>query len=150
MREPTISGPLFELLEYFAQGGIAYSDCLPSGLPNQELFPVLIEKKLVQEVDINPNEFRWYSGKPNRHSYYVISPKGRELYFLEKEVREERTKQEEDTRAKRMQAGKNQKQQFRHDYFVSAFGELVSAGLSHLLPKFVQLVRAFFESLIRH
>lgn len=149
-REHTISNKLFEVLEYFAQGGMAYSDSLPSGLPNQDLFPVLVEQQLIQEVDINPNELRWYSEKPNRHSYYIISPKGKELYFLEKEVREERAKQEEEDRTKNMQAVQDKKQQFRHDYSVATFSELVSTGLPHLLPKLIELIKTLFKSGIIH
>lgn len=102
----------------------------------------------MQEVQINPNELYWYKDKPNRHSFYVISPVGKELFLLEQEIRNERSKQDAQDRSQRVQAVKDKKQEFRHNYSVAAFSELISAGLPHFAPKLIDFVKTFIKSLI--
>ena len=148
MRDPSISKQMLETLAYFAQGHMVYSDSIPPGLPNPDLFPILVERGLVQEVQINPNELYWYKDKPNRHSFYVISPVGKELFLLEQEIRNERSKQDAQDRSQRVQAVKDKKQEFRHNYSVAAFSELVSAGLPHFAPKLIDFVKTFIKALI--
>ena len=152
MRDPSISKQMLETLAYFAQGHMVYSDSIPPGLPNPDLFPILVERGLVQEVQINPNELYWYKDKPNRHSFYVISPVGKELFLLEQEIRDENAQraaqQDAQDRSQRVQAVKDKKQEFRHNYSVAAFSELVSAGLPHFAPKLIDLVKTFIKSLI--
>lgn len=150
MREPSISKPMLDTLSYFAQGHIVYSDSVPIGLPNPELFPLLVERKLVVEIDINPNDLYIYKDKIRRRSYFAISPKGKELYFLEKELRDERAKQDVQSSSQHMQAVKDQKHELRHDYFVAAFSELISSWFPHLAPKLIDFVKALFKSLAGH
>ena len=138
MREPSLSDPLYNLLGYFANGEIVFSDQYPSHLPNWDLFPVLLSRDLVEKVPINPNELIYHIDKPLRTSYYAISAPGKALYSLEKEIRIDRSRQEEADKAAKQAEEKRWRKdasrswiQFWLTTFFSVIGFAVGVFVEH-------------------
>ena len=70
----------------------------------------------------------------------------RRLYESERERREERAKQAaekaDEERAKTVQAEKDKKQQFRHDFIVATVSTCIGSALTLIVEHFVELVNA--------
>lgn len=154
MLQPTMSSAYFDALTYFASGHIAYNDHLPAGLTSQDLIDLMLTRKHIKKVSINPNDMIAHHDNPDRSFYFAISDEGKEAFYLEKEIRQKIAKQEanqeEHRRANDMQAVQDKKQQLRYDLSVAAFSELISIWISHLAPNAINLVKTLLKALFRH
>ena len=135
MVQPTMSSAYFDALAYFASGHIAYNDHLPIGLPSQDLIDLMLERKHIKKVKINPNDMVTHHDNPDRSFYFAISDEGQEAFYLEKEIREKILKQNPVQHSDHIPLGKKNKH--------LSYGDLI--GIIGAVLTLISIILFFFQ-----
>lgn len=147
-----IPKPAFRALEHLATYGPTF--CKEIAKEDYSWYLYLSNSGLARMEYPDPNFL--YQLPAEKRSWYQmkITDEGLAQYALlvesRAEAEQEKHDQKDQAEAEKIDSVKNQNKQFRHDYLVSGFGELVSAWLPHFFPKLLKFVSAFLKSLVRH